>query len=51
MSVQDLLREIEICRNEMISLTAQHSLSNQQVVDASTKLDVLLNKYDTAKLE
>ncbi|MBU8880186.1 aspartyl-phosphate phosphatase Spo0E family protein [Bacillus sp. FJAT-29790] len=41
----NLLRNIEICRKEMIDLAAHTSLSNRQVVDMSTKLDGLLNTY------
>lgn len=51
MSVKDLLKEIEYCRNEMVYLASQSSLSNENVIAVSTKLDDLLNKYDdiTAK--
>jgi hypothetical protein len=40
-----LLKDIEICRKEMVELAAKTSLSNQRVVDISAKLDHLLNKY------
>ncbi|MFE8704218.1 Spo0E family sporulation regulatory protein-aspartic acid phosphatase [Cytobacillus sp. FJAT-54145] len=46
MSVKDLLKEIEYCRNEMVYLASQSSLSNENVIAVSTKLDDLLNKYD-----
>ncbi|WP_141434444.1 aspartyl-phosphate phosphatase Spo0E family protein [Bacillus sp. 03113] len=45
MRVHELLTEIEKSRKEMVSLASQHSFSHQQVVEASTKLDHLLNKY------
>lgn len=40
-----LLVEIEQCRREMISLASHSSFSNKKVVEISTKLDRLLNKY------
>ncbi|MDZ5474159.1 aspartyl-phosphate phosphatase Spo0E family protein [Bacillus sp. 31A1R] len=45
MCVQDLLEDIESCRREMVHLASHSSLSNQKVVEISTKLDQLLNKY------
>ncbi|MDQ0415766.1 MULTISPECIES: aspartyl-phosphate phosphatase Spo0E family protein [Mesobacillus] len=45
MGAETLLKDIENCRNEMVDLAAKTSLSNQRVVDISTKLDHLLNKY------
>jgi hypothetical protein len=40
-----LLVEIEQCRKEMIQLASHSSYSNSKVVEISTKLDGLLNKY------
>jgi hypothetical protein len=45
MCAETLLKDIEKCRIEMVELAAKTSLSNQRVVDISTKLDMLLNKY------
>jgi hypothetical protein len=45
MCAETLLKDIEKCRKEMIELAAKTSLSNQRVVDISTRLDHLLNKY------
>lgn len=47
MCVQDLLKDIESCRQEMVYLASHSSLSNQEVIRVSTKLDDLLNKYQT----
>ncbi|RHW34803.1 aspartyl-phosphate phosphatase Spo0E family protein [Neobacillus notoginsengisoli] len=41
-----LAREIESSRNEMIQLATQSSLTDHTVIDASTKLDSLLNTYN-----
>ncbi|PLR80088.1 hypothetical protein CVD25_21580 [Bacillus canaveralius] len=40
-----LLRDIEFCRKEMVELAAHSSLSNRKVLEVSTKLDRLLNRY------
>ena len=40
-----LVEEIEIQRNNMIRLASETSLSNQKVIEASKKLDSLLNQY------
>ncbi|PLR95498.1 aspartyl-phosphate phosphatase Spo0E family protein [Bacillus sp. T33-2] len=40
-----LLRDIENCRKQMVELASLTSLSNEQVLKASTKLDHLLNRY------
>lgn len=45
MCLDSLLEDIEKCRYEMVQLASHTSLSNQRVVDISTKLDRLLNKY------
>jgi len=45
MCAETLLKDIEQCRKEMVELATKTSLSNQRVVDISTKLDRLLNKY------
>lgn len=51
MYTNDLLREIEDCRSDMVHLATATSLSNQQVVETSIKLDHLLNKYYTLKVK
>lgn len=45
MCSESLLKDIEKCRKEMVELASSTSLSNQRVIDTSTKLDHLLNKY------
>ncbi|WP_090833446.1 MULTISPECIES: aspartyl-phosphate phosphatase Spo0E family protein [unclassified Bacillus (in: firmicutes)] len=40
-----LLREIERCRQDMITLASHSSLTDRDVVQASAKLDSLLNQY------
>ncbi|WP_082341095.1 aspartyl-phosphate phosphatase Spo0E family protein [Sporosarcina globispora] len=47
MCVKELLKDIEDCRSRMIQLTASASFTDHIVVDISTKLDRLLNKYYT----
>lgn len=42
---QALLKEIELCRNRMVSLASNSSYSNKEVVKISKELDVLLNQY------
>ncbi|MFC3882487.1 aspartyl-phosphate phosphatase Spo0E family protein [Bacillus songklensis] len=44
-----LLDEIEKCRLLMVHLASQTSLSSHQVVQASTRLDTLLNQYNKHK--
>ncbi|WP_156424342.1 aspartyl-phosphate phosphatase Spo0E family protein [Bacillus sp. FJAT-27445] len=43
--LSQLAREIERSRREMVQLAAQKSLTDRNVLDASTKLDSLLNTY------
>ncbi|WP_138420030.1 aspartyl-phosphate phosphatase Spo0E family protein [Aquibacillus sediminis] len=40
-----LLKKIEICRNEMIQLTNTKDFTSDAVIDASVRLDSLLNEY------
>ncbi len=40
-----LLQEIESCRNQMISIAASTSLTDEEVLKLSKELDVLLNQY------
>ncbi|MBN8203855.1 MULTISPECIES: Spo0E family sporulation regulatory protein-aspartic acid phosphatase [Bacillaceae] len=47
MCVKELLRDIEDCRSRMMQLAASASFTDHMVVDTSTKLDQLLNKYYT----
>ncbi|RFU69969.1 aspartyl-phosphate phosphatase Spo0E family protein [Peribacillus saganii] len=42
-----LLKNIEECREKMITLATHSSMADDKVVEASTKLDTLLNKYFT----
>jgi hypothetical protein len=46
MGVQELLHDIEKCRKEMVQLASRTSLSSDHVIEASTRLDSLLNKYN-----
>lgn len=46
-----LLKEIEICRKEMIDLADQHGLNSEHVILCSKKLDNLLNQYQKQKEE
>lgn len=40
-----LLLDIELCRGEMMELATTSTYTNKRVVELSTKLDELLNKY------
>ncbi|MHA6253163.1 aspartyl-phosphate phosphatase Spo0E family protein [Oceanobacillus sp. CAU 1775] len=40
-----LLKEIESCRREMISLSYYHELTSDIMIESSMKLDELINKY------
>jgi hypothetical protein len=44
-SYRGLLEEIEIQRNDMVRLASETSLSNHKVIEASERLDCLLNNY------
>ncbi|MDY0395009.1 Spo0E family sporulation regulatory protein-aspartic acid phosphatase [Virgibacillus halophilus] len=44
-----LLKEIEICRKEMIALANEHGLNSESVIHCSKKLDDLLNQYQKKK--
>ncbi|EAR64901.1 RNA polymerase sigma-70 factor, partial [Bacillus sp. NRRL B-14911] len=46
MGIQELLQDIEKCRKEMVQLASRTSLSSHHVIEASTRLDSLLNKYN-----
>ncbi|OIJ15140.1 hypothetical protein BKP37_06905 [Anaerobacillus alkalilacustris] len=41
-----MLEEIEIARKKMVQLAYENPLNSKEVVDASTKLDKLLNVYN-----
>lgn len=41
-----LLKQIETCREEMITLSELYGMSSVEVVDCSKKLDHLLNEYE-----
>ncbi|MCD5325766.1 MULTISPECIES: aspartyl-phosphate phosphatase Spo0E family protein [Pontibacillus] len=47
--LKELLNEIEMCRNEMIQLSSSLPLSSQEVIEASSRLDGLLNEYEARK--
>jgi len=40
-----LLEKIEICRQEMISLSGSHELTSEAVIESSMELDKLINIY------
>lgn len=40
-----LLKEIELCRAEMIELSYSYPLTSEIVVQTSMKLDELINEY------
>ncbi|MFZ7946958.1 MULTISPECIES: aspartyl-phosphate phosphatase Spo0E family protein [Bacillaceae] len=41
---RDLMKEIENCRDKMVQLASETSLSNHQVIETSKRLDHLLNQ-------
>ncbi|WP_404450914.1 aspartyl-phosphate phosphatase Spo0E family protein [Virgibacillus necropolis] len=41
----NLLKKIEQCRNEMITLSYSHDYTSDAVVKSSKRLDSLLNTY------
>jgi len=43
--MSSLIQEIEQGRREMISLGGTYELTSKRVIDASKKLDQLLNRY------
>ncbi|MCM3742040.1 aspartyl-phosphate phosphatase Spo0E family protein [Oceanobacillus luteolus] len=45
MSKLILLEKIEACREELISLSSDHDLTSQAVIESSMKLDTLIYKY------
>ncbi|PLT33612.1 aspartyl-phosphate phosphatase Spo0E family protein [Bacillus sp. V5-8f] len=45
MTAEQLLRNIEECRERMIDLASYSSMVDHQVVEASTELDKLINQY------
>lgn len=45
MSKVILLEKIEACRQELISLSSEHDLTSQAVIESSMKLDVLIHEY------
>ncbi|MFC5733971.1 Spo0E family sporulation regulatory protein-aspartic acid phosphatase [Cytobacillus gottheilii] len=46
MCVDALLNDIEFHRREMVHLAATTSLSSEEVIRTSVKLDQLLNEYN-----
>lgn len=49
MNTSLLLKRIEACRKEMISLSEKHGMASVPVIESSKKLDNLLNQYERAK--
>jgi len=47
MNKTELQREIEACRKEMVKLSGEYGLTADIVVQTSTHLDQLLNRYQT----
>ncbi|MDQ0220151.1 aspartyl-phosphate phosphatase Spo0E family protein [Peribacillus cavernae] len=45
MTTEQLLRNIEECRERMIHLASYSTMDNHRVVEASTELDQLINQY------
>ncbi|RFU61059.1 aspartyl-phosphate phosphatase Spo0E family protein [Peribacillus glennii] len=45
MTTEQLLRNIEECRERMIDLASYTSMADHEVVKASTELDRLINQY------
>jgi Spo0E like sporulation regulatory protein len=45
MNIDTLLEDIENYRRKMVQLASHSSLTNKQMIEVSTKLDVLLNQY------
>jgi hypothetical protein len=43
--LQGLLEEIENARGEMVRIASDSSLGNHRVIEASMRLDFLINKY------
>ncbi|WP_307872062.1 aspartyl-phosphate phosphatase Spo0E family protein [Priestia megaterium] len=43
---ENLLNQIEECRNNMVTLAAENPLSSLTVVRLSSELDGLLNEYE-----
>ncbi|MCM3546718.1 MULTISPECIES: aspartyl-phosphate phosphatase Spo0E family protein [Priestia] len=43
---ENLLNQIEECRNNMVTLAAKNPLSSLTVVRVSSELDGLLNEYE-----
>lgn len=46
LQMNTLLKDIERCRKEMVQLATRVSLSDDQVIEISAKLDHLLNIYN-----
>jgi len=51
MTLNILKNDIEKCREEMLQLASNTSLSDPRVIEASKRLDHLLNKYSQMSLE
>ena len=48
-TIKELLVQIEENRRQMVELALKSSFADEQVVDFSTRLDDLLNKYQVFK--
>lgn len=51
MNIDSLLKEIEMCRAEMISLSQSHEMTDEIVIHSSQKLDILLNQYQRENMQ
>lgn len=49
MKMQEMIANIEEKRKEMIELALRSSFNNEKVVQASDRLDQLLNQYEVLK--
>ncbi|MBB2481325.1 MULTISPECIES: aspartyl-phosphate phosphatase Spo0E family protein [Heyndrickxia] len=49
MKMQKIISNIEEKRKEMIELALKSSFNNEKVIEASDKLDQLLNQYEVLK--
>lgn len=49
MKMQEIKADIEEKRKEMIELALKSSFDNEQVIQASDRLDQLLNQYELLK--
>lgn len=46
---EQILSQIEYCREEMVQLSTHMPLSSKEVVEVSKRLDTLLNQYESLR--